>query len=667
MKKLISILLSVILTVCMATTAFAKDAISEIVETKISEAIVLPEEFEAFETHGNINQSDQYYFDVADPGIMDMIGTMITNSQANGVFETQILVVKITCTLFYQASTIDFASWINSLISPVQKNFKEKLFDGAVTFAIGLALLGIAGVILKRNYPEVLSRLTQIVALCVMASLLSKYSMDLISQLNTINNAICNAIVAGVSQKEASGDYNLDTVDTLWRSLIHEPWRTLEFDKYNPGTQFEEDLLDGSLPKDSKNRQKKINEINEESEDSNEAYIPFGPSLSSKRLFFLYFYYLPLAARCFIYAVIALAQCLLKIVTVLLVLMGMIVLLAAILPWFGGMKLAKNWGLKILQIQVTTWLLSFFCSFVVLMDNMIYINAKKSGWIVVIILQVAMILGIIIYHKAIFGFIFKAPGKLLHQSGTDLSKVHASDVGGAIGDPLVSAASSVSATAGHVQSTAYNKMVDVGSGIYNKAAEMGAAARDTISGYFDLSSEDSNESGKTPAASGTANRPSLNLPLETLGSGGTVTAETPRPILPGTHSTSTAQNPDVTERSNDTQVYTIPERPESFINGNNGVTEQPEAPTSKEENVVGYDNLQERPKLNDETLHAQEIRPTTNEGIEADSDIKSQNKPQNDRSTAANELTFDMGQFEPREMASDNELKAKRPVLEEVS
>lgn len=675
MKKFIIIILSVILAAGMATTASAADA------------IVMPEEFKSIGGHGNINQADQYWLDLADPGIIDMTGALSSNGWANSFFDGQIYLVRTTCAIYYYVSSFDPVEMIKPYVQIYQRNFKEKLFDGAIVLFIGLSLLGMAGVAIKRNYPEVFSRLTQIVALCVLSALLSTYSYEVISTLNSVSDAVGGAIVSsmdtyagGDGEYETNMNYSLKTVKTLWRSLIHTPWMTLEFDKYTPDSSLVQDLLDGDLPRGSRKRQTRINEIHkplaEQREHDGSVYVPFDKDMGASRHVYIFFLYLTLVPKCALYIIIAAAQCVFKIGTICLVMMGIIIMLLSVVPWFGGMKLLKKWGLQILTLQLFICLSSFLCGFIVLLDNLLYNAALRWGWWLASIFQILILIGIWCFRKQIFGFVIKFPTKLTTENSMDLTKIHARDVVGSVAGTVSSAASSVS-------QGVYNKTLDVTTGIYGaganayfKMADMGANVQDKISGYFGSSSGNTDGNSESQANSGQAARPSLNE--ITAASGAVVGAKNsdniPRPSLPETESDSRASSKAGISASNLSGVTPViagideaSARATTSANERPSILDNSETTVKRDEPRATDARLQENAGFVDETIQPQEKGPLKPEKSKIANYMENQNNAQNDRLAAAEEFRFDLGQFEPRETTVDNGAGVKRPIIKDVS
>lgn len=526
MKKFISIILAVILAAGMTATASAASAIPEV------------EEFSQITGEGgNIKFKDQYYLDVADPGILDTSATLAINNMANGLFGAEKFVVEAVCVFFYYASTVDIAGWMQPSISPIQKSLKEKLFDGVIVLFIGLSFLGMAGVLFRRNYPEVFSRLTQMVAVCVAAALLSIYSLNIANSLNSINDGVTNAIMASMSMSDTGDNYTLTTVGTLWQSLVHEPWLMLEFDEASDTDigNLKTELLNGRFIKGSDKRQEEIDKRYEDTKDSDSPL--FNRILPGARFWFLLFYFPVLLAKCAIYFLVAVAQLLFKVITIALLLLGIIVLLLSLIPWFGGMKLLEKWGFLILEMQIMIWIVTFMLGFIVMIDSLVYSNAGFLGWFFVLILQIAIIVGVFLLRKKIFGLFSKAHKKINPYLNLVAAQRHAQN-----------AAASVAGSVSQGASTAYNRMANVGSGIYgagesafHKMQDFGETAYDKLSGYFGSSSDgaNDNDSGEKPAYNGQAERPHLD---ETPAAGGAVAAAresttAQRPSLPGTEST----------------------------------------------------------------------------------------------------------------------------------
>lgn len=386
MKRFIAVVLAIVLIISTAQITYATN-----------EAIGGVEQFT-----GHITQSDNYSLDVMELGIFDS-GTIFFNNISNAFFGLALLVVEMTCTIFYYATTVNLSEILSFQIGDVQKSLKDKVFDSMFPLVLGFSGLWIAWLMFKRNSQEILNQVIKVFIVLVSVSLVALHSTSVIAMVDGVTSLVSNKIMAGISMKEEStSSYGVTTAQILWDTLIHQPWLTLEFGDYEPEDGVIEEIL-GTAPT-SEDRKKIIEKI----VNGEEEPVAFGKEMPLKRLPLVLLYSIPLTVKCVIYAAIALLQLAFRIMTILLVFMGILILLLSLIPQLGGTELIKKWALKIAEMQIMILILTFMLGFMTMIDTMLYTQVNKWGWLVVMVVQTVVALFVFLFRNKILGFFGKA-------------------------------------------------------------------------------------------------------------------------------------------------------------------------------------------------------------------------------------------------------------------
>lgn len=396
MKKFIALLMAVVLVLSLAPTTYAVGAIGNV------------EEFESIQGNGayiNDEYRDNYYLDIMELGIFDTF-TAGANGLANLLFSLEKWIVHMTCTVFYYATSVNLAEIFDVQTNEIQKSLKEQVFDSMFPLMLAFSGMWIAWMMLKRNSQEIINQIVKIILIVTCASLVIVHSSSVVAMVDGVTSSVSNSVMSGMTMQEDGGkNYGVTTAGTLWETLIHEPWLTLEFGNYEPENKqdtIEKILSNAPLSKDR--QEKIINKMVGDNPDEPEA---FGKDMPMKRLPLIILYLVPLLVKCAIYAAIALLQLSFRVITILLVFIGILILMLSLVPQLGGTQLIVKWVKKIAEMQIMIVVLTFMLGFLMMIDKMLYTKVNQWGWLTVIIIQTVLAVVIFLFRDKILGFFNK--------------------------------------------------------------------------------------------------------------------------------------------------------------------------------------------------------------------------------------------------------------------
>ena len=129
--------------------------------------------------------------------------------------------------------------------------------------------------------------------------------------------------MSGVDIESGTSEYAATAAGVLWVSLVHEPWKSLEFAGYDYADEDVEFFLTET---DEDTRNNKVQEIREDNPKA------FSKSTAGQRMGQGAIMFLTMLFKCIVYILIAVILLLFQIFTVILVLLAPVILLMALMP-----------------------------------------------------------------------------------------------------------------------------------------------------------------------------------------------------------------------------------------------------------------------------------------------------------------------------------------------
>ncbi|MCC2820998.1 type IV secretion system protein, partial [Lachnoclostridium pacaense] len=330
---------------------------------------------------------DNYQLDVQKLGIKDA-GYEILNAISNGIFSAIAFVGMATISVFYFALDFDIAALLEPMVNSVQSSLRLNvflpIFQLALVGAFALIIIRFA----RRDFNGLMAQFGKIIFIFILSLLVVHDSATFLSYTGNITKELSVSIMTGISGTNlntGTAKYAATASGVLWTSLVHEPWKSLEFSGYD----YTDDDVDFFLTTtDAEEREAKVKEIR----DNNNAGA-FKKELTGQRIGQGAIMFLTMLIKCIVFMIVAVILVLFQAATIAIVLFAPVILLLSLIPGFDFMILGL-WCRKILELQIGILVVTFLMGVIILIDGLIQGLASTFGWYVALILQIAMCTGI---------------------------------------------------------------------------------------------------------------------------------------------------------------------------------------------------------------------------------------------------------------------------------
>lgn len=363
-------------------------------------AIGITDELDGLEGDGRYlgqDYRDNYKLDVEKLGMTDVAEKAFA-AIANAIFSMISFVGFAAVAIFYYAMDFDMAALLSPFIETIQSTLKENVFTPIFQLVlIGAFIIAITR-FARRDFVGIMEQFGKVLFILVLSVLVVRDSATFLSYATNITKGISVSILTGVSGSNVNGgtdEYAATAAGVLWVSLVHEPWKSLEFEGYD---YSEEDVEFFLTEVDEDTREKKITEIREDDPGA------FAKGNSGKRIGQEIIMFLTILVKCIVYVMVALLQLIFQIIAVFYVLMAPIILLMSLIPGYD-FDLLGIWAKKILETQIGVLILTFVMGLMILLDTLLQQLSNTFGWFVVLILQIAACAGLYLFRNQIFGML----------------------------------------------------------------------------------------------------------------------------------------------------------------------------------------------------------------------------------------------------------------------
>lgn len=339
-----------------------------------------------------------YYLDIEELGIMDMIsggGSFL----ANLLFALDRLIVHLSAVVFYQCNSFRLAELLEGTMDNVQKSLKEEIFNVLLPFAVIALGVFFVQALVKHNGQAIVGQAVSFFAVMLLATLLTTQTAKVVNVIDDLTMGVQQGLINAVynigSGKPESGgnSYAAEVAGTMWDTLVHKPWITLNFE----GDESRAEALLSLKPHDEKRTLIIAEQI---AKDGNTLFTKDKPA---GQIGMLLLYTVPLVLKCGLYICIGGLQLAFRVLTVILALFGIIILFLALIPQLGGMSLVGSWCRKILSIQINIIVLALVLSFIMLLDKVMYDKIPAWGWLLVLAVQTIICVAVFLMRNQIFG------------------------------------------------------------------------------------------------------------------------------------------------------------------------------------------------------------------------------------------------------------------------
>ncbi|WP_101698695.1 CD3337/EF1877 family mobilome membrane protein [Clostridium minihomine] len=353
--------------------------------------------FEQLEGEGKYIGKDyreNYYLDIEKTGLLE-VGEKTFNQIANVLFSVITTLAYLVTTIFYFSMDLDISSLFAAQIDGIQAALKSSIFDTFFVLAFCGAAWALAKKLAKRDMVGIIIDTGKILTIILLSALVVTHSSAALSGATSITKSISISALMDLNMRDSNqnstSQFAAAAGSTIWTSLVHDPWISLEFGSSTP-TQSEIDKFLTTTRGTEEREQIVENYRNDHSSNKS----TMSKDLGIQRIGFLLVYLIPFLIKSAVYLFLSVLQLAFQVMAVFYVFLAPIILLLALLPAFGGIEIVSVWLKKILETQITILMITFLIGILVKLDNVLYALSPQYGWLVVIFIEtlIAVILAV---------------------------------------------------------------------------------------------------------------------------------------------------------------------------------------------------------------------------------------------------------------------------------
>ena len=343
---------------------------------------------------------NNYNLDAGSLGFLDVVDKGL-NAFANFMFSGMLIISWLGISIFNFCFNNNITSKFSEIIEGVSGSLKTGIFDKFFMLMFVISLISLLLYYLKRNYAAAINHILIVALLSIMAVIFSsKSANNFVMQTLNISNDIGMTLVSSLSGEEYTETAIMNMTGTLWGNLVHKPWVILEYDgKVSVDDRNKDEAIRKSkeMLRLSKNSDERKELAKEEIKDV---------SMTS-RLASIFILFLINLVKIGILMILGVIQIFLQILSNVMILIAPVLLLLAIVPFFGGLNMLKWLGQKYLGIQLNIILLSFAIGVLIVIDKAVlefFIGIGASFTVALLIQCICWVLLIVFRKQIVLNF-----------------------------------------------------------------------------------------------------------------------------------------------------------------------------------------------------------------------------------------------------------------------
>lgn len=422
MKKIISVIILILLVVSIMTVTVSAD------DSK-NDGMVSFGKFERT-IGGYLQYYDGYFLDIEELGILDS-GADILNRVANVIFSGIAALGYAVSALFIHCFNFDISELLGNEINAIQSAMKSSIFDTFFILAFAFAAIEFLKKLLQRNISGILGDFAKIMSIILLSYFVVSHSAIALSGATEIAKDIGASAISALNGGKGRENVSIEISESLWKSLVHDPWVTLEFQNNKMSESQITEILEISPYNNPDKRQALIQSY---VDPDNEAGL-FNKNLGAWRIGIMIVYIIPFLIKCAVFMIMAIMQLAFQVMALFYVLLAPIILLMALVPALGGIDLIFRWFKKIVESQLMILIITFLIGIVTTVDSLLYSKRSEFGWLIVVLIEAFISVIVLFNYKTIlaeFGMINKTSSTVMGPTGKALD-VTGSAVMGAAG------------------------------------------------------------------------------------------------------------------------------------------------------------------------------------------------------------------------------------------
>lgn len=361
---------------------------------------------------------ENYYLDVGDVGSFDLLNKGM-NMFSNAFFYIALVITWVGLNVFNLCFGSDITNFFSSVLDKVSSSLQNGVLNKFFLIMFMLSLISVVISYVKRNYAAVFSQLLIVAVIGAMpVALTSSTIRNFVTDTTALSREIGSSLVANMNESDGSGmaeNSKTDMLGNMWSNLIHKPWLVLEFDG-KVGTDYEGNTeaieLSESILSKGENSSEREEIVKEYTKD-----ISYTGRFASTLILVII-----TIVKAVILIIIGVMQIFLQILAVGMVLVLPLILLLAIVPFFGGLELLKFLGEKYLGVQIGIILLSFVISFLLLIDavTLEFLMKLKASFVVALMIQTICWILLVVNRKMVVSSLMRLQERISRGSSSYL-------------------------------------------------------------------------------------------------------------------------------------------------------------------------------------------------------------------------------------------------------
>lgn len=353
-------------------------------------------EFDSLDGDGKYLGSEyrsNYKLDLEELGITEVPEKMF-NSIANAIFNIISFLGFAAAAFFYYALDFDLASLLQPQINKIQETLHNGFFTPMLQLVIVGAIILAICKYARRDFVGLLEQLGKVCFIMVLSVLVVSDSSKFLSYATSVTKGASVSILTGINDIDVGenvNNYAANAASVLWISLVHEPWKALEFGDYN----YTNDDVEFFLTASGSERKDRVAEMMDGDKG------PFSKDRSAIRVGQGLIILLTVFVKVIVYIVVSAMCFLFQVVAIFFILMAPLILLLSLVPGYD-FELLGVWARKIMETQVGVLIITFLIGVMVFFDRALQALASEIGWFIVLIMQIAVCACLYLFRWQIF-------------------------------------------------------------------------------------------------------------------------------------------------------------------------------------------------------------------------------------------------------------------------
>ena len=230
--------------------------------------------------------------------------------------------------IFYHALSFDLAALLQPQIDSIQLALHDSVFTPLLQVALMGAIVLAITKYAKRDFSGLLGQLGKVIFIMVLSLMIVRDSATLLSYATSVTKSVSVSILTGISGTNVESNinnYSASAAGILWVSLVHEPWKSLEFGEYDYTSEDVEFFLSTSSEKDQGGSGR-----GNDGGDSG----PFAKGRSATRIGQGLIILITMSVKCVVYMLVAIMYIVFQLIAVFFTMMAPLILLLALIPGY---------------------------------------------------------------------------------------------------------------------------------------------------------------------------------------------------------------------------------------------------------------------------------------------------------------------------------------------